>query len=98
MLALSCPKNFSAQSDIVLFGAPDNKTRNLMHNASHAVCDMSETKRQQLRFLPLRKAKIAKIGKISRIQVLPLCAGDVIWSQSLCSTDLLVELRYQGPD
>ena len=25
LLALSCPKTFSAQSDIVLFCAPDNK-------------------------------------------------------------------------
>ena len=25
LFALSCPKNFSAQSDLVLFCAPDNK-------------------------------------------------------------------------
>ena len=29
LLALSCPKNFSAQSDLVLFCAPDNKNLKL---------------------------------------------------------------------
>ncbi len=46
-----------------------------------------------LHFFPLYKNE----AKISQIPALLPCAGDVIWSQSLRSSDWGMELRYQGP-
>lgn len=37
-------------------------------------------------------------AKMSWLQVLPTCAGDIIWSQKLHGSDREVETWYQGPD